>query len=126
MVSPVSGTANGVFRGSLNACPFRLLVEGRCVYSGAMNLLPRSCGPRVGVGCVWITLAIISVAQGQDASLLGSGSRAAAVLDSMPHAKKIDQVALSPDGGQVAYVVDGGIKLRDLGIGGVQTRAVEG
>ena len=126
MVSPVSGTANGVFRGSLNACPFRLLVEGRCVYSGAMNLIARSCGRRVGLGCVWITLAIISVAQGQDASLSGSGSRAAAVLDSMPHAKKIDQVALSPDGGQVAYVVDGEITLRDLGNGGAHPIAVDG
>jgi dipeptidyl aminopeptidase/acylaminoacyl peptidase len=34
-------------------------------------------------------------------------SRAAAILDSMPHAKRIDQVALSPDGTQVAYIVQG-------------------
>src|ERR1700691_2845024 len=34
-------------------------------------------------------------------------SRAAAILDSMPHAKRIDQVALSPDGTQVAYIVNG-------------------
>ena len=33
-------------------------------------------------------------------------SRAAAVLDSMPHAKRVGEVALSPDGSQVAYVVD--------------------
>jgi len=32
--------------------------------------------------------------------------RAATVLDSMPHAKRIGQVALSPDGTQVAYIVD--------------------
>jgi aryl-alcohol dehydrogenase-like predicted oxidoreductase len=43
------------------------------------------------------------VAQDQDPAL----SRLAAVLDSMPHAKKIDQVAISPDGTQVAYIVDG-------------------
>jgi dipeptidyl aminopeptidase/acylaminoacyl peptidase len=35
------------------------------------------------------------------------GSHAAKVLDSMPHAKKIDQVAISPDGSRVAYIVDG-------------------
>jgi dipeptidyl aminopeptidase/acylaminoacyl peptidase len=36
-----------------------------------------------------------------------AASRAAAILDSMPHAKRIDQVALSPDGTQVAYIVNG-------------------
>jgi dipeptidyl aminopeptidase/acylaminoacyl peptidase len=34
-------------------------------------------------------------------------SRAATVLDSMPHAKRIDQVALSPDGTQVAFISSG-------------------
>jgi dipeptidyl aminopeptidase/acylaminoacyl peptidase len=34
-------------------------------------------------------------------------SRAAAVLDSMPHAKRISEAALSPDGSQVAYMVKG-------------------
>jgi dipeptidyl aminopeptidase/acylaminoacyl peptidase len=34
-------------------------------------------------------------------------SHAAMVLDSMPHAKRISQVALSPDGNQVAYIVKG-------------------
>jgi dipeptidyl aminopeptidase/acylaminoacyl peptidase len=32
-------------------------------------------------------------------------SRAAAVLDSMPHVKRIDQAAISPDGTQVAYII---------------------
>jgi dipeptidyl aminopeptidase/acylaminoacyl peptidase len=36
-----------------------------------------------------------------------SSSHAAAVLDSMPHAKRISQVAISPDGTQVAYIVNG-------------------
>lgn len=40
-----------------------------------------------------------------------SHSRAAAVLDSLPHAKKIAQVTLSPDGTQVAYVVDGALAI---------------
>ena len=35
-----------------------------------------------------------------------AASRAAAVLDSLPHAKRIDRVAISPDGTQVAYIVD--------------------
>ena len=34
-------------------------------------------------------------------------SRPAAVLDSMPHAREISEVAISPDGTQVAYIVDG-------------------
>ena len=33
-------------------------------------------------------------------------SRAAAIIDSIPHAKKISEVALSPDGIEVAYIVD--------------------
>ena len=33
-------------------------------------------------------------------------SHAAAVLDSMPHAKRISDVALSPDGTRVAYIVN--------------------
>src|ERR1700730_1115996 len=33
--------------------------------------------------------------------------RAAAALDSLPLVKKIDQVAISPDGAQVAYIVEG-------------------
>jgi dipeptidyl aminopeptidase/acylaminoacyl peptidase len=41
------------------------------------------------------------VAQPQDAA----DSRAGAVLASMAHAQKIDQVAISPDGSQVAYII---------------------
>jgi dipeptidyl aminopeptidase/acylaminoacyl peptidase len=46
-------------------------------------------------------------AQGQ----VSASSRAASVLDSMPHARKIDQVAMSPDGMQLAYIVDGEVKV---------------
>ena len=35
-----------------------------------------------------------------------AAARAAAVLASLPHAKRIDRVAIAPDGTQVAYVVD--------------------
>src|ERR1700722_953433 len=63
-----------------------------------------------------------SSAQGQ----ASASSRAASVLDSMPHAKKIDQVALSPDGGQVAYIVDGELTVLVLNGGASHTIAVEG
>ncbi|MGC1478234.1 MAG: S9 family peptidase, partial [Terriglobales bacterium] len=53
-------------------------------------------------------------------------SRAAAVLNSMPHAKKIDQVALSPDGTQVAYIVDGQLTVTPVRGGSLQPISVEG
>ncbi len=40
-----------------------------------------------------------------------SSSHAVAVLDSMPHAKRISQAAISPDGTQVAYIVNGKLTL---------------
>ena len=43
-----------------------------------------------------------------------TGSRAAAVLDSMPHARRISQAAISPDGIQVAYIVDGQLTLTSI------------
>ena len=53
-------------------------------------------------------------------------SRAAAVLDSMPHAKRIAEVALSPDGSQVAYIVDDKITVTPAGGGSSHAIAVEG
>ncbi len=53
-------------------------------------------------------------------------SRAAAVLDSMPHAKTIDQVALSPDGTQVAYIADGQLTVTAVGGGSLREISVEG
>ncbi len=44
-----------------------------------------------------IPLSIVAAAQ----------DRVAAALDSLPTIKKIDQVAISPDGTQVAYIVEG-------------------
>jgi dipeptidyl aminopeptidase/acylaminoacyl peptidase len=55
-----------------------------------------------------------------------TSSRAAAVLDAMPHAKKIDQVALSLDGSRVAYIVDGNLTVTPVAGGSSQTIAVEG
>src|SRR5271168_5185887 len=53
-------------------------------------------------------------------------SRAAAVLDSMPHAKGIDQVAISPDGTQVAYIVNGELSVTSATGGAAHRVAVEG
>lgn len=53
-------------------------------------------------------------------------SSAAAVLDGMPHAKKIDEVALSPDGGRVAYIVEGRLTLIPASGGSSRTMAVAG
>ena len=44
----------------------------------------------------------------------------------MPHAKKIDEVALSPDGGRVAYVVEGNLTVIPASGGSSHTIAVEG
>jgi dipeptidyl aminopeptidase/acylaminoacyl peptidase len=49
-------------------------------------------------------------------------SRAEAVLDTMPHVKKISQVALSPDATQVAYIVDGALVVMPSSGGNSQHR----
>lgn len=51
-----------------------------------------------------------------------SPSHAAAVLDSMPHAKGIQQATMSPDGQQVAYVFGG--ELRVASASGDQSRVI--
>src|ERR1700675_3760102 len=53
-------------------------------------------------------------------------SRATAVIDSMPHAKKISEAALSPDAMQVAYIVDDKLTVTSASGGSPQTIAVEG
>jgi dipeptidyl aminopeptidase/acylaminoacyl peptidase len=55
----------------------------------------------------------------------GMPSRAASVLDSMPHAKRIDQVALSPDGTQVAFISNGELAVIPADGGSSHTIAVE-
>jgi len=61
------------------------------------------------VSCALAGLHIGASLFAQDAS--AAPSRAASVVDSMPHAKRIEEVAVSPDGSQVAYVVDGEISV---------------
>src|SRR6202020_2781452 len=53
-------------------------------------------------------------------------SRAAAIVDSMPHAKKISEAAFSPDGMQVAYIVDDKLTVASVSGGSPHTIAVEG
>ena len=53
-------------------------------------------------------------------------SRAAAVIDSMPSAKGIQQVAMSPDGARVAYIVHGQLNIAELGSSATRTIEVEG
>jgi dipeptidyl aminopeptidase/acylaminoacyl peptidase len=68
-------------------------------------------------------VACISVSAQEKAR---SPSRAAAALDTMPGAKKIDEVALSPDGSRVAYIADGKLAVVPVAGGGSQPIAVEG
>ena len=55
-----------------------------------------------------------------------SSSRAAAVLDSMPRAKNIQHVAISPDGHQVAYILGGELSMIPASGGASQAVAIEG
>jgi dipeptidyl aminopeptidase/acylaminoacyl peptidase len=63
-------------------------------------------------------LCTFSSARGQAAP----DSRAATVFDSMPQARKIDQVAISPDGTHVAYIV--GDELSVISISGSPARPI--
>jgi dipeptidyl aminopeptidase/acylaminoacyl peptidase len=69
----------------------------------------------------WLFICTSLFAQDQTTS-----SRAAKVLDSMPHAKRIGQVALSPDGTQVAYFVKGELAVIPVSGGPSRAIAVEG
>jgi dipeptidyl aminopeptidase/acylaminoacyl peptidase len=76
-----------------------------------------------GLWCVIAaSFTFASPVQGQ----ASAPSRAASVLDSMPHARRIDQVAISPDGTKVAYIVDGEITVLVLNGGASHKIAVEG
>jgi dipeptidyl aminopeptidase/acylaminoacyl peptidase len=54
-----------------------------------------------------------------------TSSRAADVIDSMPHTKRIEQAAVSPDGSQVAYVVGKEITVVEVAGGTPRTIAIE-
>src|SRR5580704_11122411 len=74
--------------------------------------------------CAAACLLLCNSLFGQDQA--ATPSRAAAVLDSMPHAKRIGQVALSPDGNRVAYFANGKLAVIPASGGASQTIAVEG
>lgn len=63
---------------------------------------------------------------GENAAQETSASRAAAVLASLPHAKRIDRVAISRDGTQVAYIVDKELTVISATGGSVREIAVDG
>jgi len=71
--------------------------------------------------CGALFFSVALVAQAQDAAL----SRAGTVLAAMPHAKNIDQVAISPDGIQVAYIVGAELTVTAVSGGPRRTISVE-
>ena len=75
--------------------------------------------PRPAI-CLCLTLVIGSLAYGQ------GDSRAAAVYDSMPRGKRIDQAVISPDGRQVAYIVAGELTVASLHDNSSHTVTVDG
>ena len=62
-------------------------------------------------------ILLASPAQAQD--------RVTTALDALPTIKKIDQVAISPDGMQVAYIIDGQISLQPAAGGSARTIAAD-
>src|SRR3981189_989405 len=73
-------------------------------------------GVAIGALCVSVTVWAQSPAP----------SRAASVIDSMPVTKAIDQVVISPDGAQVAYIVGGKLLVVPANGGAERSIAVEG
>ena len=100
--------------------------DGYQVYSSAMKSRTKSHTHFAALLCAFAASLHCVPLSAQDRD--PAPSRAAAVLDSMPHAKKIDQVALSPDGTQVAYIVDGQLTVTPVrgGSGSLQAISVEG
>jgi len=98
--------------------------DGHQVYSSAMKSRTVSHTYFAALLCAFAASLYCAplLAQNQAAA----PSRAAAVLDSMPHAKKIDHVVLSPDGTQVAYIVDGQLTVTPVRGGSLQEISVEG
>jgi dipeptidyl aminopeptidase/acylaminoacyl peptidase len=74
--------------------------------------------------CAFASLLVCAPVFAQDGT--AAASRAAAVLDSMPQAKRISQVALSPDGLQVAYIVKGELAIVPASGGPSHAIALEG
>jgi dipeptidyl aminopeptidase/acylaminoacyl peptidase len=71
---------------------------------------------------LWLALASSLFASDQTSA----SSRAAAVLDAMPRAKRVEDVSISPDGTLVAYSSGGKLSIAPLSGGSPKTIAVEG
>jgi len=67
-------------------------------------------------------IALLSTSSAQTTS----PSRAAAVIDSMPTTKRIDQATISPDGTRVAYIVRGQLSVAALADNASHTIEIEG
>jgi dipeptidyl aminopeptidase/acylaminoacyl peptidase len=53
-------------------------------------------------------------------------SHTASVFDSMPKAKRVQEVAVSPDGTQVAYIVDGELAIAPVSVGAGHKISIDG
>ena len=73
------------------------------------------------LSCVFFALAV-----GASSVAESTGSRAAAVFDTMPRAKTIQEAVISPDGKHVAYIVDGHLTVVSLGDAASHSVEVEG
>jgi dipeptidyl aminopeptidase/acylaminoacyl peptidase len=88
-----------------------------------MNLEISTGRSRLALFCaVAIGLITPAFAQSQNSS----SSHVAAILDGMPRARRIDEVAIAPDGARVAYVVDGELSVAPAAGGSAIAIAVEG
>jgi hypothetical protein len=60
---------------------------------------------------LWIVTALLCALNS------AAQDRVAAAIDSLPSVKTIDQVAISPDGSQVAYIVGGQLSVASIADG---------
>ena len=89
----------------------------------AMNPRPNPCLQYCVLFCA---VASVIVCASFVAQAAAAPSRAESLVDAMPHAKKVDEVALSPDGTRVAYIVEGRLTVTPAAGGSSQTIAVRG
>ncbi len=85
---------------------------------------PYLLSPRLSRLCAFLPLLLCSSLFAQQPA--SPSSRAATILDSMPRAKRIVEVALSPDATQVAYIADRKIIVLPSAGGTAQSISVEG
>ncbi len=86
-----------------------------------MNLRTNQLLRQFAVFCAVAFLPCLLLAQDQTAP----PSRVATILDAMPLAKRIGEVALSPDGTRVAYIANGKLQIIPATGGTAQTISVE-